>query len=130
MPDATGRLTQADNETIKRWWDLHWKAPVTCPVCKTEEWTLGSHVLNFQRHAADATAPGSQTYPHIAVACKTCAHTMFFNAVNVGVAAAWAPPQSQGVVANPFSPGSLLNPSPPSNPFDPAHLNSLLRKDK
>jgi hypothetical protein len=92
MPDSSGRLSQADNDTIKRWWDQHWKEPVICPVCKTSDWSLGPHIVNVQRHAADAGVANTPTYPHILVSCKTCAHTMFFNAVTIGVAAAEAPP--------------------------------------
>ncbi len=40
MPDEHGRLTEADNDLIQRWWGRHWKDddPVICPVCKTTDW--------------------------------------------------------------------------------------------
>jgi hypothetical protein len=34
MPDEDGLLSKADNDSIQRWWDLHWQDPVICPVCK------------------------------------------------------------------------------------------------
>jgi hypothetical protein len=97
MPDSTGRLTQADNDTIKRWWDTHWKAPVTCPVCKTSAWMQGSHVVNIQRNAVDAGTPGAESYPHIIVGCQNCGHAMFFNAVQIGVTPAYTPPAQSGL---------------------------------
>lgn len=114
MPDATGRLTQQDNETIARWWTQHWKAPVVCPVCKTAEWSLASHVLVMNRHASDSLSPSGITYPHIAVGCKTCAHIMLFNAVAIGV----VPPYREPAPLQPFN--ALLNPpsGPPPNPFN------------
>jgi hypothetical protein len=85
MPDDHGSLTQQDRDTIQRWWTGRWKNPVICPVCKTTEWWLAEHVVNFNRHAPDRWEPESVSYPHIMVGCKTCFHTMFFNAVAVGV---------------------------------------------
>jgi hypothetical protein len=122
MPDATGQLTQADSDTIKRWWDLHWKAPVTCPVCKTAEWTIASHVVNIQRYATDSG--GGSTYPHIVVTCKTCAHAMFFNAVQIGVSPVYAPPpQTPGVGVS-----SLFGSLAPADPLALTPLGSLLSK--
>lgn len=87
MPDEHGRLTKADNDLIERWWSQHWQDPVTCPVCKTTDWVIAGHLVNIQRHPADANASNTPTYPHIIVTCKLCAHSMFFNAVQIGIAA-------------------------------------------
>src|SRR6266581_6496898 len=89
MPDTNGLLTAQDNEKIQSWWRLNWRDPVVCPVCKTSDWGLGSHVVNVHRYALDASAPSQATYPHILVACKRCSHTMFFNAVSIGIVGAF-----------------------------------------
>jgi hypothetical protein len=65
MPDLNGVLSPEDNAKIQKWWAEHWKAPVVCPVCKTTEWTQASHVVNIQRHAVDANAPYSLSYPPV-----------------------------------------------------------------
>ena len=44
------------------------------------------------RFATDANASNTATYPHIIITCKFCAHSIFFNAVQIGVA---APPDRQ-----------------------------------
>jgi hypothetical protein len=85
MPDEHGRLTEADNDLIGRWWSQHSKDSVICPVCNTDGWKVTGHLVNIQTHAADATA-GNTAYPHIIVTCKFCAHSMFFNAVQIGIA--------------------------------------------
>ena len=92
MPDEHGLLSKADNDSIQRWWDQHWKEPVICPVCKTTDWSLSSHLANVQRFATDANASNTPTYPHIIITCKSCAHSIFFNAVQIGIA---APPARQ-----------------------------------
>jgi hypothetical protein len=87
MPDEHGLLSKEDNDSIQRWWDQHWKDPVICAVCKTTDWSLTSHLVNVQRFATDANASNPPTYPHIIVTCKLCAHSMFFNALQIGIAA-------------------------------------------
>jgi hypothetical protein len=130
MPDSTGALTSSDNEKIQNWWNLHWKAPVTCPVCKTSEWTVAPHVINIQRHATDAAVGNTISYPHIVVTCKSCAHSMFFNAVQIGVSASHPVPQFSNALANPtpLSAGILGSLAPQSPPE--GLLSSLMKKDK
>src|SRR5579863_1200345 len=132
MPDSNGVLSPEDNAKIQRWWSGHWNAPVVCPVCKTTEWTQAPHVVNIQRHAVDANVTNTVSYPHIVVTCQNCAHSMFFNAVQIGVA---APTPQQGLPI-PLPPPPIFAPptnalaralgtvSPPTNPF-----SNLLKKD-
>ena len=85
-----------------RWWGQHWKDPVICPVCKTTDWSLASHLVNVQRFATDANASNTPTYPHIIVTCKFCAHSMFFNAVQIGIAAPLARQPTAGAANSDF----------------------------
>ena len=89
MPDEHDLLSKADNDSIQRWWDQHWKEPVICPVCKTTDWSLSSHLV---RSATGANLSDTPTYPHIIISCKFCAHSIFFNAVQIGIV---APPARQ-----------------------------------
>jgi hypothetical protein len=134
MPDETGALTPPDNEKIQNWWNQHWKGPVTCPVCKTTEWTVAPHVVNIQRHAIDATVANTVSYPHILVTCKSCAHSMFFNAVQIGISPhrPVSPLASAFANPNPYM-GGLLGALAPQNPFQqppPGILSALLKKDE
>jgi hypothetical protein len=92
MPDKHGQLTETDNDLIERWWGQHSKDSVICPVCKTTDWKIAGHLVNIQSDAADANANNAPSYPHIVVTCKFCAHSMFFNAVQIGIAATYVPP--------------------------------------
>ena len=88
MPDEYGRLSAADYDLIEGWWTQHSKEPVICPVCKTTDWKIAGHLINIPSHATatDANASDTSTYPHIVVICKFCAHSMFFNAAQIGIA--------------------------------------------
>jgi hypothetical protein len=137
MPDINGVLSPEDNAKIQKWWLGHWKAPVVCPVCKTTEWTQGPHVVNIARHAVDGFAPNTISYPHIVVTCQSCAHSMFFNAVQMGVSASHPQPLPSMVplpsppvfpsVTNTTATNALaraIGAEQPSNPF-----SNLLKKD-
>ena len=110
MPDENGLLSKADNDSIQRWWDLRWQDPVICPVCKKTDWSLTSHLVNVQRFATDADASNAPICPHIIITCKFCAHSMFFNAVQIGVAAPPARQRAPDLVAkvSEIGEGSIL----------------------
>ena len=84
MPDEHGQLNEADNDLIERWWTQHSKDSVICPVCKTTNWKVAGHLVNIQGDAANGS--NRPTYPHVIVTCKSCAHSMLFNAVQIGIA--------------------------------------------
>ena len=110
MPDENGLLSKEDNDSIQRWWDLRWQDPVICPVCKKSDWSLTSHLVNVQRFATDADASNAPICPHIIITCKFCAHSMFFNAVQIGVAAPPARQRASDLVAkvNEIGEGSIF----------------------
>jgi hypothetical protein len=133
MPDIKGTLSSADNEIIQRWWTQHWKEPVVCPVCKTTEWTTAPHVVNFLRHAVDAAVNNTVSYPHIVVTCQSCAHSMFFNAVQIGVSPARQPESalSRAIGVNTEAMGGILglNPTIPPRPPTRSFVGLLKKKD-
>src|SRR5689334_930907 len=86
MPDEHGHLNEADNDLIERWWGQHSKDSVICPVCKTTNWKVAQHLVNIHVDTADANGSDMPTYPHVIVTCKSCAHSMLFNAVQIGIA--------------------------------------------
>jgi len=98
MPDEHGRLTEADNDLIERWWSQHSKDSVICPVCKTTNWRISPHLVSIESDAADTNASTAPTYPHIIFTCNFCAHSMFFNAVQIGIPATYVPPARQPTV--------------------------------
>lgn len=91
MPDQGGRLTDADQEKARQWFAIHWKEPVVCPVCRTDNWTVGDHVVQSARWAQNMFAPPA--YPFVMVACNSCHHTLLFNAVPMGIVPVYQEPQ-------------------------------------
>lgn len=85
MPDQHGKLTAEDTAKVAKWWTGRWKSPVVCPVCKTSDWTLAPHLVGLHRLAVDPLSETGEVYHMILVGCRNCAHTMTFNAVQVGL---------------------------------------------
>lgn len=109
MPDAEGRLTPEDKAKVSAHFARHWKGEVPCPVCKNAtSWSTAEHVVQSYRWANNQFA--APTYPFIPVICTNCGHTMFFNAVVIGVVPLASPPPplpqgpSEPDVQNAFAP--------------------------
>jgi hypothetical protein len=101
MPDQRGRLTPADHEKIREWWLTRerWKAPVVCSVCQTTNWRVAEYVLVLQRHGDDADVLGTPSYPMVALGCSNCGHSIFFNAVMMGISTEYDPKLDPTVLA-------------------------------
>jgi len=60
----------------------------SCPICAGNEWILNDTVFELREFSGGGLVIGgeaSSIYPVIAVACKTCGHTHYFNAILLGV---------------------------------------------
>jgi hypothetical protein len=85
MPDGSGLLSQEDMAKIRAWWEQHWKGPILCPICKSNDWHTYPHLVRIIRDANDALFGGTIAYPQVAVACNICGHSIMFNAVKIGL---------------------------------------------
>jgi hypothetical protein len=90
IPQLSGIVDMA---RAKAWFEVHWKDPVQCPVCHTDKWTIGAYIAVM--HTSHAPNPQAPVLPYIQVQCNECAHTMFFNAVAMGLWAPYNPMQGQ-----------------------------------
>jgi len=79
----TGRV---DNAAMNKWLNQHWKTPRECPVCKQQDWGV---VPQFAHVSLGLPGPQlrTRTYPCVAIACRICGNTLFFNAVIMGLLA-------------------------------------------
>jgi hypothetical protein len=88
MPKADGQLTQGEQEKLKRWLETH-SGPMAnsaCPSCGTNNWTLGSHLINaLVYHPGGAMVVGGPTYPMAFIACANCFHVRTFMAIPIGI---------------------------------------------
>jgi hypothetical protein len=83
VPQLSGIVDMA---RAKAWFDKHWKEPVICPVCRSGTWTIGAYFSVI--HTSTPSNPLAPVWPYVQVACNTCGHTLFFNAVSMGL---WSP---------------------------------------
>lgn len=66
--------------------DSVWPDPKICGVCKNTSWNLLEMVFELR----EAAVAGQQTeqdsaIPLVAIMCKTCGNTIFFNALAAGI---------------------------------------------
>ena len=87
MPDASGRLTPEDRNLVMHWLQSKGRNH-DCPVCKTNRWMIGDHLVNGLVHAPDSRLPPRENYPQVVLVCSHCAYTRYFMAVPMGLARA------------------------------------------
>jgi hypothetical protein len=81
MPDESGKLSTEDKEKVEAWLKKKWRAPVTCPVSQDNNWIIGDHVVTPVNWATKGLIVGGRVYPQVMLICKTCGHTLLFNAM-------------------------------------------------
>jgi hypothetical protein len=57
----------------------------SCPACKRPHLSLADTLLEVRPFHGGMFFAGGPVYPHAAVICTFCGHTMFFNAVILGL---------------------------------------------
>lgn len=86
MVDDPNKLTEAQQQKAINWLEQHWKGHKICPLCGSNNWTIGAH---FQ--ASIVIAPsgdiqlGGTVYPMFSVMSDQCGYTFYVNAVLSGV---------------------------------------------
>lgn len=84
MPDQNGQLTEEETQKFLDWINEK-SVDHTCPVCKKNSWSAGSHLLNGMVHTGGALVVGGPAYPAAFIVCKNCAYTRQFMAVPIGL---------------------------------------------
>lgn len=87
MPNAVDplALTKDDRNRIVAWLTERQKNG-HCPVCNTNKWTVGAHLLHGQVVSPNGGIMiGGATYPQAFVVCDHCAYVRTFMAVPIGL---------------------------------------------
>ena len=84
MPDDSGKLTPADQEKFKKWLNDKTKNH-SCPVCNSNNWALGEHLLSGMVYSGGNLIVGGPAYPLAFIVCNVCSHTRQFMAVPIGL---------------------------------------------
>ncbi len=79
--EEPGKLTDQETETVMAWLQERAGEDLPCPVCSHEAWLIGD-----LKGRLPAPHPlGGPAYPFVVLLCMNCAHTLFFNAIVMGV---------------------------------------------
>lgn len=82
MPGNDGLLTPAEKQTIAKW--LNEKSRnYLCPICNTNNWSIGDHLLSSMVFHGGGLVIGGTSYPQFFLVCQNCAFTRNFMAVPV-----------------------------------------------
>lgn len=68
---------------------------VVCPVCGNKQWAINDIVVESQEFQNGNIIIGANSaiVPYVTLTCRKCAHTLFFNAIQLGV----VDPKEQGI---------------------------------
>jgi len=92
MPNETGNLTPEEYTKVNTWLTSFGKTPFICPVCGSDTWSIGPHLIQPLTLGKDlALQLGGTGYPFVALVSQRCGYAMLFSAVIAGIVAA-APP--------------------------------------
>jgi hypothetical protein len=78
------RAGQVDFARASAWFAEHWPEPRICPVCKQTSWGVAPTFAQVPVSQLGLHMP-PRTNPCVAVACRTCGNTLFFNAIIMGL---------------------------------------------
>ena len=72
-------------DTIKEWIEEH--APLlTCAGCGSNQWAIQNELaFSLLVEPQDGSINYKKGYPMVAVNCKNCGYTVFFNAIQLGI---------------------------------------------
>ena len=87
MPDSEGKLTPEDKEKVRQWLANTGKAFPPCPFCSNTNWGVADHLvapITLGKELAMQLG-GGRAYPQVMLISSGCGHTVYFNAVMIGL---------------------------------------------
>ena len=78
-------LTQEQKDKIDKWLIEKWGPDGPCYVCKTSNWAILSHLVTPVVFSEKGFWAGGPAYPQAAIVCTNCGHTVYFNAILIGL---------------------------------------------
>jgi hypothetical protein len=103
MPDKDGKLTLDEKNLVVQKLLATWTAQ-NCPICGSPNWTVADHLVQpFTLGPNAGPMLGGVGYPQVMLISVGCGHTLFFNAVMMGILPA---ARTEGTPVNPQPGGS------------------------
>ena len=105
------KIEDSDIRLIQEWVSSHWEGEPLCPVCKNNNWLIGRTIAELRPFLKGKLSTGSHVYPAVTISCNVCGHTLFFNAIQLGIVKLPPPPPKE--VPPPPPPKEVPPPPPP-----------------
>lgn len=78
------QLSQQEVQRIIQWLENNWLGGQHCPICNHTDWFVNDRVFQLQEYHPQVSQP-AVSQPILSVICQHCGHTVFFNAIHVGI---------------------------------------------
>lgn len=79
------QLSEKAKKKITDWLNERWLGLKQCPICRKNTWTIVDDLVSPNISRDGGLVIGGTSYPQVMVICGNCAHTLYFNAVMIGV---------------------------------------------
>ena len=78
-------LNSSQLDYIRQW--IESRSPIlNCPGCGGREWAIQNELaFTLMVEPADGQINHNKGYPMVAVTCKNCGNTVFYNAIQMGI---------------------------------------------
>jgi hypothetical protein len=88
LDSSLGKLTADQKQKCAAWVQARAAPDLICPVCRTNKWEVADHLIQAHVFIQGGAAlnVGTPIYPYFQLCCVKCANTLFFNAVDAGIA--------------------------------------------
>lgn len=87
MSDSEKTLSTYQKGLLDDWLDERWTGHSDCPICEKNAWTTSKYIVSPPIFMGKTFEFGGPQYPQIMVICTYCGHTLYFNAMIIGLLA-------------------------------------------
>jgi len=78
-------LSQAQKQQVINWLQTKKPTGFQCSVCGVAMWSVGDHIVTAMVNEGGGLSVGGPSYPNAFLICNNCGHTVYFNAVMMGL---------------------------------------------
>ncbi len=78
------QLSQQEMQRIIEWLQTHWVGGQHCSICGHTDWLVNDRIFHLQEYLPEFPQP-PVSHPVVPVICRNCGHTVYFNAIHLGV---------------------------------------------
>ena len=83
MPQRS--LTPEQKKQVHAWLQDKWKGNANCSVCLSNNWNIGGDIVTPTIFVDGGISIGGGAYPQVMSICGNCGHTVYFNAMVMGI---------------------------------------------